>query len=304
MGQLNAPDFVVAGAARAGSTAVVESLRRRTDVFITQPKEPHFLALSDIGPTFTGPADDITINRALVTDEAAYRSLFSDARADVLRGEGSVSTLYYYEPAAARLLGLNHDAKVVIVLRDPVERAHSSHQYLANRGYEPVMDLVEAVGLEEQRRAAGWHHLWHYTGMSRYADAIEHFFKVFPVGAVGVWWYDDLIADEEQTLGEIHEFLGLERQERVLSAGRVNASGVPRRRRLHQTMQLASRSTSLRWAVRAIVPFETRERIRRSNLVARGASLRARQELMPMFRDDLERVTALLGRPVPPGWER
>jgi hypothetical protein len=304
MVDMRVPDFVIAGAARAGSTAVVESLRRRADVFVTQPKEPHFLALADIGPTFTGPADDMTINKVLVADEAAYRSLFADAPEDVLRGEGSVSTLYYYEQAAGRLVDLNPEARVVIVLRDPVERAHSSHQYLVNRGHETVLDLVEAIELEEERRAAGWHHLWHYTGMSRYADAVEQFVKVFPTGAVGVWWYDDLIADEERTLGEIHQFLGLGRQAGVLSAGRVNASGTPRRRWLYHGMQLASRSTSLRRAVKAVVPFEARERIRTSNLVAAGAPPDVRQRLRPLFDDDLARLAEVLGRPVPESWRR
>src|SRR5829696_8680938 len=94
------PDFVVAGAARAGSTAVVESLRKRSDVFITQPKEPHYLALGDGGPVFTGPGDDVTINAVLVDSREDYARLFADAPPDALCGEGSVSTLYYYEKAA------------------------------------------------------------------------------------------------------------------------------------------------------------------------------------------------------------
>lgn len=296
------PDFVVAGAARAGSTAVVESLRRRPEVFITQPKEPHFLALADRGASFTGPGDELTINAVAVTEQDAYRDLFADAPASSLTGEGSVSSLYYYEQASARLLALNPLARVVIVLRDPVARAYSSHQYLVNRGHETVPAFLEAVKLEDDRRAAGWHHLWHYTAMSRYADAVEHFLTTFPAGAVRVWWYDDLIADEEGTLAEIQEFLGLEKHDGALSAGRVNASGSPRRRWLYEAMQVASRSNTTRRAVKAVIPFAARERIRGLNLEATGASSTDRDLLAPVFSEDLARLGRVLQRPVPDAW--
>lgn len=298
------PDFVVAGAARAGSTAVVESLRRRPEVFITQPKEPHYLALGDLGPVFTGPGDDVTINKVIVDTPDEYRRLFSDAPTGALTGEGSVSTLYYYEKSAQRLLDLNPDARLVVILREPVSRAHSSHQYLVNRGYEPVPDFLEAVALESERIAAGWHHLWHYTAMSRYADAMEHLLRVFPEGAVRTWWYDDLMADEERTLAEIHAFLGLAPGQEQLSAGRVNASGTPRRPWMAAGMQMASRSATLRRVVKAVVPFEARERIRSSNLAATDVAPDIVRELAPRFKDDLERLQHVLSSPVPAHWRR
>ncbi len=298
------PGFVVAGAARSGSTAVVESLRKRPDVFITQPKEPHYLALSGVGPVFTGPGDDLTINKVIVDSREEYERLFSEAPPGTLTGEGSVSTLYYFEDAARRLLELNAEARVVVVLREPVSRAHSSHQYLVNRGYEPVPDFLEAVSLEAERVAAGWHHLWHYTAMSRYADAMDHLLRTFPDGAVRAWWYDDLIADEEQTLSEIHAFLGLAPAPSQLSAGRVNASGTPRRPWLAAGMQVASRSTTLRRVVKSVVPFEARERIRSSNLAATGVAPDVVRELAPLFREDLGRLQEVLSKPLPPSWHR
>jgi hypothetical protein len=298
------PDFVVAGAGRAGSTAVVESLRRRPDVFVTQPKEPHFLALADIGPVFAGPGDDATINRILVRELAHYQALFREAPEHALRGEGSVSTLYYAERAAPRLQLLNPQARVIVVLRDPIARAYSSHQYLVNRGYEPVTDFFEALALEEERRAAGWHHLWHYAAMSMYADGVEHFLQAFPAGSVRVWWYDDLVTDEVGTMAQIQEFLGLERHGEVISPGRVNASGTPRRRWLHHAMQLASRSDHLRRAVRGAVPFELRERIRSANLMTNEASADVRSLLAPRFQPDLARLADVLGRPTPSAWNR
>jgi hypothetical protein len=294
------PDFVFAGAARSGSTAVVESLRRRPEVFVTQPKEPHYFALAGSGAAFTGPGDEITVNAKAVIEPAAYEALFAEAQPGMLTGEGSVSTLYYSEQAAPRLQQLNPDVRVVVVLREPVARAYSSHQYLVNRGFEPVPGFLDAVALEEERIAAGWHHLWHYTAMSRYADDVARLIEHFP--ATRVWWYDDLMQNEEATLAEIHEFVGLSRPDTELSVGRINASGAPRRPWLQTAMQVTSRSATLRRIVKSVIPFEARERLRRSNLAVNDVPGEVRSALAARFAEDLDRLEAALGRPVPAGW--
>jgi hypothetical protein len=142
--------------------------------------------------------------------------------------------------------------------------------------------------------------------MSRYADALEHLLRVFPEGAVRTWWYDDLIGDEERTLTEIHAFLGLApaSTQEPLSAGRVNASGTPRRPWMAAGMQVASRSATLRRVVKAVVPFEARERIRSSNLAATDVAPDIVKELAPRFSDDLERLQDVLSTPVPAHWRR
>lgn len=297
------PTFVLAGAARAGSTAVIESLRRHPDVFVTQPKEPHYLALGGGPAEFTGPDDDKTINRVAVTDEHAYLDLFREHNGALAAGEGSVSTLYYHEHAVPRLQRLNPDARVVLVLREPVARAYSSHQYLLNRGSEPVADFEAAVEQEPLRREAGWHHLWHYTAMSHYATAVEHFVDAFGREQVGVWWYDQLAEDPRRCLCEIHEFVGVSPPSPDdLSTERVNSSGAPRRPWLQSAMQYAAKSTALRTGVRAVVPFSVRERIRNGNLARQDVPDRARSVLAPRFGEDLHRLERVLGRPVPASW--
>lgn len=298
------PGFVFAGAGRAGSTAVVESLRRRPEVFVTEPKEPHYLALGGQPAAFTGPGDDVTINRVAVTEEAAYLGLFHDAPPGSLAGEGSVSTLYYHQVAAPRLQALNPAAKVVVVLREPVARAFSSHQYLVNRGWEPETDFLTAVTHEERRKAEGWHHLWHYTGMSRYAASVRAFVDTFGRDQVGVWWYDDLMSREEDTLRQIHAFLGLPDAPSPLGVGRVNVSGAPRRPRVQRALTAASRSAGLRRVVKAMVPFEVRERIRGANLAPNEVPDEVARALRPRFVDDLAQLEQLLGAPVPGSWTR
>lgn len=297
------PTFVVAGAARSGTTAVVEALRAHPDVFVTRPKEPHYFAFAGGPVEFTGPGDDATINRIAVTARERYLALYpADPAGDGYRalGDGSVSTLYYHRTAIPEILALNPAMRVVIILRDPVERAYSSFQYMRARGLEPLADFAAALREEPRRIAAGWQHLWHYDAMSRYADAVEHFLGALGRDQVGVWFYEDLAGDGPVVIDQICRFLGVAPERAALRAvPRVNVSGEPRSRRLQTLIQGATRHRGVRLAAKRIVPFGVRERVRRANLRPAGAPAGARQELRPVFRDDVVRLAELLDRPIP-----
>jgi hypothetical protein len=299
------PDFVVAGAARAGSTAVVESLRSHPDVFVTQPKEPHYLAYAGGRPEFSGPGDEATINSVAVTEQDAYLRLFHAAADGQVRGEGSVSTLYQHDRALPRLADLNPQARVVLILRNPVDRAYSSFQYLRNRGYEEQPDFLAAVAEEEDRRRAGWHHLWHYTAMSHYADAVAHTLEVFGEDRVLVCWYDDLATRPDETLHRVHAFVGADPARRSTdeASGRVNASGTPKRAWVQGAIHRAAQHHALKTVVKTVVPFAARERIRNANLTTQSVSDTDREQLAPVFQDDLTRLEGVLARPVPSRWQ-
>jgi len=296
------PTFLVAGAGRAGSTAVTEALRAHPDVFVTQPKEPHFLALGGRPAAFTGPGDDTTINRLAITDLAAYLDLFPADGQYLALGEGSVSTLYYSDVSIPAAQALNADMRIVIMLRDPVKRAFSSFQYLSVRGFEPLADFLEAVDDEPRRRELGWHHLWHYTAMSHYAEDIARFVAAFGDN-VGIWFHDDLESDDAGTIHQIQRFIGVDPgryQPREIQ--RVNASGQPRVQAVQSAMQWGVRHARLRATVKRVVPFRLRERIRSANLQPHTTDAGVRAELQPRFRSDLEHLEDVLGRKVPSSW--
>jgi len=298
------PTFVIAGAARAGSTALSETLRAHTDVWLTQPKEPHYLAMAGETAAFSGPGDAETINRVAVTDPAAYRELFRGAESFAARGDASVSTLYYSAKAAPRLKALNPDARVILVLRDPVDRAFSSHQYLRNRGFEPEPDFLAAVAEEPRRIEQGWHHLWHYTGMSRYADDVQRLREQMGPDNVGIWWYDDVTDPGSGALEDIHAFLGLEPATGDDGMARVNASGQERSAAAAGMMHAASRSRALRTMVKSVVPFGVREKVRNLNLKQSATPRAVRAALLPVLGPDLDRLEQVTGREVPRGWRQ
>lgn len=299
------PTFLVIGAARSGTTGLVEGLRTHPRVFVTDPKEPHYFALHRLGAQFTAPGDEHTINRVAVTDERAYRDLYPVEHDYLALGDASVSTLYYHAESLPEARRMNPAMKIVVMLREPVARAYSSHQYMRARGLEPVEDFLAAVELEEERKELGWHHIWHYTSMSRYADSLEAVYATFPRDQVGVWFYDDLEADYSGTVSSILRFLGVPPAEgEAAGVPRVNVSGQPKFAPVHAAISWATGHERLRSFVKSRTSYRFRERIRRAVLQSDPLPVEARRALEPMFEADLDRVRALLDGRVPPWLER
>ncbi len=296
------PTFLVIGAARSGTTGLVEGLRTNSRVFVTDPKEPHYFALHRLGARFTAPGDEHTINRVAVTDQQAYLGLYPPEHDYLALGDASVSTLYYHEEALPEVRRMNPAMKLVVMLREPVARAYSSHQYMRARGLEPVEDFLAAVELEERRKEQGWHHIWHYTSMSRYADSLEAVYATFPREQVGVWFFDDLEADYSGTVSSILRFLDVPPAAgEATGVPRVNVSGQPRFKPVHAAISWATGHERVRSFVKERTSYRFRERIRGAVLQSDPMPAGARRTLEPLFEKDLNRVSGLLDGQGP-GW--
>ena len=156
------PDFLVIGAPKAGTTALHAALSEHPALYMSAIKEPKFFLSDGPPPTKGGPGDALTY-REHVWRRADYEALFAPAPPGTLRGEST--PLYLYDRAAmGRIRDTLPQARLIVIVRDPVERAHSNWAHLWSAGLEPVADFVRACGEEERRIDAGWASFWHYTG--------------------------------------------------------------------------------------------------------------------------------------------
>src|SRR5215475_7771835 len=125
-----------------------------------------------------------------------------------LRGEST--PFYLYDRDAQRRIGdLIPQVKMIVILRDPVERAHSNWAHLWSAGLEPVGDFARACAEEDTRVAAGWAPFWHYTRLGRYAEQLEHLFLRFPREQVCILRYRVLLDTPAAALDDICGFLGV-----------------------------------------------------------------------------------------------
>lgn len=130
------PDFFLAGAPKAGTTALHAALAQHPSLFMSAVKEPKFFLTDGPPPTRGGPGD-VKTYREHVWRQADYEALFDPAPAGQLRGESTPFYLHNRD-AQRRIRALIPDAKLIVVLRDPVERAHSNWAHLWSAGLDPV----------------------------------------------------------------------------------------------------------------------------------------------------------------------
>jgi Sulfotransferase family len=287
------PNFFVIGAARSGTTALADMLRQHPDVFVTQPKEPHFLAFANERVSFSGPGDDITVNRVSVTDPEDYLRLYQSSGRRAARGDASVSTLYYPEASLPNLQSYWPESRLIAILRSPCERAFSAFCYLRARGFEPCEDFVEALAREDERRQLGWHHMWHYVAMSRYARQLRPFFERVGPAQVKVLFYDQLCANPNSTAREVFSFLEVD-PDVIVDVPRVNVSGSARSAAAQWVIQRVVRQPQLRALGRSVTSYRFREKVRRANLAQAGMPQVARANLDRVFRSEIEELRRLL----------
>jgi len=190
-------------------------------------------------------------------------------------------------------------ARLIAVVRDPVERAHSNWTHLWSAGLEPIGDFVRACGEEERRIAAGWASFWHYAGLGRYGEQLEYLFTLFPRERVLVLRYRLLVDEPRQTLDQICAFLGV--QTGVLAEiPRQNVTSHPESTLGHRAVSMAQRTGS---AVGARIPGLTAatltgplERfLQRHSRERQPLSWDQRQELIPRFEPDIGLLEDVLG---------
>jgi hypothetical protein len=167
------PDFLIMGAPKAGSTAVHQALVRHPELFLCNPKEPKYFLTGGQRPRrvdHRGPGDAHSAQE-WVWQRERYERLFDAAPAGTLRGE---STPFYLWDKAAhqRIYDAVPTAKLIAIIRDPVDRAYSNWTHLRSDGLEPEADFLAACRLEPKRIAAGYAPFWRYLELGRYGEQL------------------------------------------------------------------------------------------------------------------------------------
>jgi hypothetical protein len=197
------PDFFIAGAQRAGTTSLYEYLNAHPDVFMPEVKEPHFFC--EVAPG--GEALLRSVRSRVISNEQDYLALFDGAAAGQIAGEATPFYMYDAD-APGRIKARVSDAKIIALLRDPIERAHSNYMIHTVEGWE-TRTFPRAVREDyaSERKGLGVSHL--YVEIGLYAEQVERYFETFGRESVRVYLYDDLIADPARVVEDACAFLEL-----------------------------------------------------------------------------------------------
>lgn len=194
------PNFFIVGAPKCGTTSLARYLGEHPEIFQSDPKEPLYFC------------KDLE-HKWRTTDLAKYLSLFAAASDESRLGEGSVWYLYS-EAAAAAIKAFEPKAKIVIVLRDPVDLISSLHRQFLFSGNENICSVDEALAAEEARRAgrmippgAHFPRGLLYTEVVRFTDQVARYINAFGRDQVHIILHDDFIKDSGSVYHNVLEFL-------------------------------------------------------------------------------------------------
>jgi len=298
---MSLPNFLIIGAAKAGTNALYHYLRQHPQVYMSPWKEPKFFAFeseADLGFRAAN-GKDAPVNASVILDQGEYERLFDDARdGELARGEASTHYLYV-EKSPTRIKSLIPDAKLIAVLRNPVDRAFSSYQHLVRDDLEPL-DFGAALDAEPQRIAEHYAYLYRYTDMGFYSQQLDRYEKTFSENQLCVLLYDDLRSDPEGTCRQIFSFLGVDEDFVPDMSGEYNRSGVPKNRFMHRLLNPSAPMKRRLWNV---TPRLARERLldAQTKIVNRNLQRQTmpepeRDRLRGVFREEVGRLEARLDR--------
>lgn len=283
------PDFVLIGAAKAGTTALQWYLAEHPDIFMSPMKETNFFAheLDDAGNALYGRPD---LHRFPVTTAEQYEQLFGGAGG--FSAVGEASALYLECPFAARKIKAHiPTARIVCGLRNPVDRAYSDYQmYLRTRG----MRFDPTTALSEDAEWARPDSHWMQIGL--YHQMLEPYFDVFDRDDIHIYLFDDLVASTPTVVEGVYRFLGVDSAFSPDFATPHNVGGMPKSTILERVVT----SSTMQRVLQPVVPrrlADSVRRIRTANMAPVPAlpdDLRSR--LMEHFESDLRRTADLIER--------
>ncbi len=200
---MKGPEFFIVGAPKCGTTAMQEYLRQHPDIFMPDMKEIHHFA------------DDLLKHDDPFLDRDRYLSLFAGAHEHQLIGEASVYHLFSRN-AARNIKSFCPNAKIIIILRNPVDMLYSRHAQLVYNGAEDILDFEASLAAEEKRRNGELipknirieKKLLHRE-VVKFAAQVKRYFDMFGRDKVQVIIYDDLRKDTAKVYQETLGFLNV-----------------------------------------------------------------------------------------------
>jgi len=202
---MKAPHFLVVGAARSGTTALHYSLRQHPSLFVPAIKEPCFFSFAEKKPEYKNGRFAFTIQSS-----EKYFKLFDDAGSEQVCGEISTPYLYLYQRTIKNIMQYHPDhrkLKILILLRNPVERAFSQYMWRIRDGREEL-SFEEALAAEPKRMKEDYSFDYFYIDRGMYFRQVKAYLENFD--SVKIILFDDILNDPRGMLRVICRYLGVD----------------------------------------------------------------------------------------------
>ena len=291
------PNFLIVGAAKSGTTSLYHFLKQHPEIYMSSSKEPKFITSQFLSFPFKGIGDE-KVEQNIIKSFREYCNLFKDVNNEKMIGEASADNLYFYDSAIKNIKKYLGNVKIVIVLRDPIERtfSHFCHFIRDEREY---LSFEDALKEEENRKKCNWVFGWHYTSVSFYYNQVKAYLDNF--NQVKICLFDDLKEDTLGLVKDMYEFLGVDTSFTPDVSIRYNVSGIPKNKFIHKFLKKPNILKNIvKPVVKTLIPQGERrkiiEKIRMRNFQKPQMKPEIREYLKNLYREDILKLQDLIKR--------
>ncbi len=190
-------NLFIVGAPKAGTTSLYNYLSQHVDVLMSSEKEPDFFSRAELHN------QDIYYIKSRISTEKKYHDLFNHYKNEKILGEASVSYLYYSE-VPKKIIKYNPNSKIIIMLRNPSERAYSHYLMdfrlgLNNKSFLEVFDEKNSLFFQQ------------YFKLGRYYDQVKRYIKIFGRNNIHVIWHHEFTKNTQEEVFKVFDFLNIKR---------------------------------------------------------------------------------------------
>jgi len=281
----NWPNFFIVGATKAGTTSLYEILKDFPEIYMCPKKEPNYFNKKVI-------KDDHPLPK--IRTEEKYLRLFENVTDQKIIGEASN---YLRDSDAPNLIHqVSPKAKILISLRDPVERVYSHYLMLVSHG---LISNSFHQKIEDELQNGPNPHQWGIKmNIGLYSEHVKRYLKVFGHEQVKIIIFEEFVKNTKEILEEILIFLELDKTLSNFSAKKHNPYTTSR----GPIAQQIRNSKKIKQLARVLIPESTRKNLANYILLDKSKpemSEKDRESLIKFYKDDVEQLKLLLGRKLP-----
>lgn len=288
------PNIFIIGAAKSATTSIVGHLKFHPEVYIPEKKEPGYYGTFFYKMPREGKGDERADSRVIKTWDD-YLGLYSTDREYQVRLDASTDNLYH--PETAEMIKRDcQDAKIIICLRHPVERAYSAYNYMVLRGRE-TLSFEQAI--EQDKHRQNYEYIWRYLNGGFYYKAVKHYIDVFGKDNVKIVLFEEFAKNVQNEMNEIFKFVGLEPMS-IKADVVFNKSGKIKYPLIYSWVNKLIKGKSLFKKIYRIITPEHKRRViiekANSFLVGKKEPMNvdARKKLLNEYKEDIEELSSYL----------
>lgn len=303
------PNFFIVGTVKAGTTSLYNYMKQHPDVYMSPIKEPHYFS-KDIRckdfnkdyrehfcfdmKKYLSKSKLQERHQTFIEEWNDYIELYREVKNEKIIGESSVGYLYSRVAAKGIRDTIPH-AKIVVILRDPIERAFSHFVGDFKNGVLESSDFIKEVKKDHGSIDKGWGKTHLYIEIGLYYEQVKRYINIFRRNQVNVYLFDDFKNNPDGVLNDLFKFLNIDTQVKINSIKIYNKATSPRFRKFDKMLNYIGTRRNLS----KFLPDNLKEKLKKTYFNDKNKVVitqEYRKCLLPYFEQDIDKLAKLIDR--------